>query len=111
MVYFRYSVSNLPRKQIVFLSFLSVCFDDSRQANKFSCKLFKENVRKHLILKEAAWIVYLAVLSSKENKLNEFSLQWAGRNGTLKTFVFIKLAKSAFGSSFYERHHFDPMQD
>ena len=71
MVYFRYSVSNLPRKQIVFLSFLSVCFDDSRLAKKFSCKLFKENFRKHLVFKEVALVVCLAVRSSKENKLNE----------------------------------------
>ena len=52
MVYFRYTVSNLSRKQIVLLSFLSVCYDDRKQANKFSCKLFKENFRKHLAFEE-----------------------------------------------------------
>jgi len=56
-------------------------------------------------------VVCLAVHSSKGNKLNEFSMQWSGRNATLKTFVFIKLAKTAFDCSFYDRHHFDPMQD
>lgn len=99
MVYIRYTVSNLSRKQIVFLSFLSLCFDDSKQTNKFSCKLFKKNFAKHLVFEEAALVVCLAAGSSKENKPNEFSMQWVGRNATLKTFVFIKLVKTAFDCS------------
>jgi len=61
--------------------------------------LFKKNFRKHLVFKEAALVVCLAARSSKENKQNEFSLQWVGRNATLKTIVFIKLVKTAFGCS------------